>query len=74
MAYSRKFNGLFLETLDYPIMGDMKVKNEQDILQDIKKAYSQREELKDTIKNRMATVVADRYNLLMENLTKFFRI
>lgn len=74
MAYSRKFNGLFLETLDYPIMGDMKVKDERDILLDIKKAYFQRAELKNIIRNRMATVVAERYNLLMENLMTFFKI
>lgn len=74
MAYSRKFNGLFLETLDYPVMGDMKIQNEQDILRDIKNVYSQREELKSIIKVRMTTVVAERYNLLMENLTKFLGI
>jgi colanic acid/amylovoran biosynthesis protein len=55
-------------------MGDMKVKNERDILLDIKKAYSQRAELKNIIRNRMATVVAERYNLLMENLMTFFKI
>ena len=65
---------MFLETLDYPIMGDMKVKDERDILLDIKKAYFQRAELKNIIRNRMATVVAERYNLLMENLMTFFKI
>ena len=63
-----------METLDYPIMGDMKVKDERDILLDIKKAYFQRAELKNIIRNRMATVVAERYNLLMENLMTFFKI
>ena len=63
-----------METLDYPIMGDMKVKDERDILLDIKKAYFQRAELKNIIRNRMATVVAERYNLLMENLMTFLKI
>lgn len=74
MAYSRKFNGLFVDTLQYDSMVDMKKQSDEDILSVIKVAFSRRLELKDMIKQRMEGVVAERRKLLIDDLTKFFNL
>lgn len=74
MAYSRKFNGLFLDTLDYPYMSDMKAQDENEILDTIKNAFAKRQELKAIIENRMNGVVAERKQELIKDLKEFFKI
>lgn len=74
MAYSRKFNGLFMDTLQYKYMGDMKVQKDEEILQNIKDAYAHRSQLKEIIDDRMATTVEERRKLLIENLEKFLGV
>jgi polysaccharide pyruvyl transferase WcaK-like protein len=71
MAYSRKFNGLFVDTLQYDYIGDMKVQSASDMLSDIKNAFVNRSVLKSLISNRMSTIVEDRRNLLVKELEKF---
>ena len=46
MAYSRKFNGLFADTLQYPYMADMKTQSNAEILANIKQCYGQRKRFK----------------------------
>lgn len=74
MAYSRKFNGLFEDTLDYHYMTDLKIQTADEVLSTIKDAFVERSELKDIIHNRMNTVVKEREQLLYDELQKFFRI
>lgn len=74
MAYSRKFNGLFKDTLQYDAMVDMKVQDTDEIIANIKEAFKKRIELKETIKQRMNGVVAERRKLLVDDLTKFFNL
>ena len=74
MAYSRKFNGLFIDTLQYPYMADMKVQSETEILAGIKQCYEQREKLKELEHNRMQTIVGERKRLMEERLCEFFGI
>lgn len=74
MAYSRKFNGLFVDTLQYDSMVDMKKQSDDEILSVIKEAFSRRLELKNMIKQRMEGVVAERRKLLIDDLTKFFNL
>lgn len=71
MAYSRKFNGLFVDTLQYDYIGDMKVQSASDMLSDIKNAFVNRSVLKSLISNRMSTIVEERRNLLVKELEKF---
>lgn len=71
MAYSRKFNGLFVDTLQYEYMGDMKVQDNNALLTNIKKTFEKRSDLKTIIKERMDNVVMGRHKLLMDNLAKF---
>lgn len=72
MAYSRKFNGLFENTLDYKYFGDMVNQSSDDILENIKIVFRGREQVKDNIADIMKTLVHDKGVLMEECLTKFF--
>ncbi len=74
MAYSRKFNGLFLDTLQYDAMGDMKTQDNVSIMQGIQEAYANRGELKGVIVDRMNGVVTERKEMLMRQLSKFLNL
>ena len=49
MAYSRKFNGLFGETLGYSSLGDLKTMDSDEILSGLFAAFAKRNELKKEI-------------------------
>lgn len=72
MAYSRKFNGLFSETLDYKYMGDMKVQRNEAILKEIESAFEERHVLKEIIASRLNGIVRERKEILVNHLKKFF--
>ncbi|MBN2286350.1 MAG: polysaccharide pyruvyl transferase family protein [Tissierellales bacterium] len=72
MAYSRKFNGLFSETLKYPYGGDMLNQEEVTILNNLKFAFEDRKQLLEIIDNRMNTIVKERGQLLRQKLSDFF--
>lgn len=67
MAYSRKFNGLFAQTLDYSCMGDMVHQSEEEILQGISDAYDRRNQLQQQVSERMKGIVSEK----REQLTTF---
>lgn len=71
LAYSRKFNGLFLETLQYKFMGDMKAQTTDEILNGIKDAFRDRILLNSIIQDRMNGIVAERRRLLIDDLALF---
>ena len=72
MAYSRKFNGLFIDTLQYPNLADLKTASETEVLDIVKSAFSNRSELKSVIDERMNGIVKERGEMIMEDLKKFF--
>lgn len=74
MAYSRKFNGLFIDTLSYNHMADLKTDTSDEVLDKIKDAFTNRYLLKEEIDTRNKTVVADRKQLLIDDLKKFFKL
>lgn len=74
MAYSRKFNGLFLDTLSYNHMVDMKTMDNEDIVEIIRNAFERRNELKDTINQRINGIVSERKKVLINNLETFFNL
>lgn len=74
MAYSRKFNGLFEDTLDYHYMTDMKDQTKDEILSVIRDSFNKRSELKAIIDDRMSTIVKEREQLMYNDLSKFFNI
>lgn len=74
MAYSRKFNGLFQDTLAYPYMCDMKAMTDEEILHMTEEAFLKRDILKGLVEERMNGIVATRKKELIADLKKFFRI
>lgn len=74
MAYSRKFNGLFIDTLQYDAMVDMKTMNNNLILPEITKNFANRSNLKEMINERMTGIVAERRKMLVEDLNTFFNL
>jgi polysaccharide pyruvyl transferase WcaK-like protein len=74
MAYSRKFNGLFIDTLQYPHMVDLKSDDIETILDKVNSSYCVHSELKDKIDNRMDTIVVEREKLIEQTLIDFLKI
>ena len=74
MAYSRKFNGLFMETLGYCHLVDMKTEDMQQVLSQIKNSFDNREQLHTAIQNKLNTIVEERKTLLIRKLNEFFRL
>lgn len=72
MAYSRKFNGLFEDTLNYRHTVDLKTNMKGEIMAVISDGFSHRKQLKEEIDNAMDSVVKERKDLLMHNLAQFF--
>lgn len=70
MAYSRKFNGLFNDTLQYNYVVDMKNMTDTEILVNIKNAFGNREILQEMIEERLNGVVEERKTKLLEDLSK----
>lgn len=68
IAYSRKFNGLFVETLSYPYIVDLKESSEESALNIIIDSYNKRVELKEIIQNRLDGIVAERKKALFDAL------
>ena len=74
MAYSRKFNGLFIDTLNYPHMIDLKTQDKEDIISAINTSFNNRKELAAKIDDRMNGIVKERGELLYSELKKFLHI
>lgn len=74
MAYSRKFNGLFVDTLQYPYIVDLKEHFASDIFFIIKNVYKKRQELKNIIYKRMNGIVEERKKILIKELKIFLNL
>ena len=74
MAYSRKFNGLFEDTLNYHYMIDLKKLTNEEVLVITNGAFNKRKELKNIINNRMSTIVKERELLIYKELRNFFKL
>lgn len=71
MAYSRKFNGLFKDTLDYEYMVDLKADSDEEALNQIICSFEERKLLKDIVKSRLDEVVENKKKELYQDLSKF---
>ena len=69
MAYSRKFNGLFIDTLEYKWMGDCVNQNENEVFDNMKIAFESKDKLKAAIEKSLDSVVHPRLSQLKEVLT-----
>ena len=68
MAYSRKFNGLFIDTLSYPHLIDLKEDDEHTIQTKVEEGFYHRDSLQREIADRMSTTVAKQIEKLMEEM------
>ena len=69
MAYSRKFNGLFVDTLAYDHLADLKADGDGIILKKVEDCFAQRESLKLEIAHRLASTVSEQKEKLLHDLT-----
>ena len=74
MAYSRKFNGLYTDTLDYNCLVDLKNDTETTVLNTVMAAFERREQLKVEILSRLEGVVKEKKKQLYQHLTEFFQL
>ena len=74
MAYSRKFNGLYEDTLSYHHIVDMKANSNESSLSLIKEAFTNRKDLKKVVDYQNATTVKQRGEMIEADLKKFFGI
>ena len=72
MAYSRKFNGLFSDTLSYPYLVDMTSQNEDDILSEILKYYESKLLLKQAIQEQ-TELINNRYEIIKNKIEDFLK-
>lgn len=71
MAYSRKFNGLFNDTLQYPYIVDMKSELLDESLATIKTEFSNRVSLLNEINEKNNTIVKKRKDILYDEILKY---
>ncbi|MBF0244282.1 MAG: polysaccharide pyruvyl transferase family protein [Planctomycetes bacterium] len=71
MAYSRKFSGLFVETLGYAPLGDMVRQDCDNVMQELCAAFENRGDLKKLIRKVLQGKVAERKALLKRHLERF---
>lgn len=64
LGYSRKFNGLFLQTLNYEWLCDLTTTDNQTALKTILNAYENRIQIKRDIRNRMDNIVCSKLTSL----------
>jgi polysaccharide pyruvyl transferase WcaK-like protein len=73
LAYSRKFNGLFGDTLNYKYYGDLVASDIDDVLNDLKSAFRNRKVLKEIIEiaqNTLSHKESELINLLSDAITE----
>lgn len=74
MAYSRKFNGLFCDTLKYPCVADMKNETNKSIMDLIKEKFQYRDNLKELIAVRQDTIIKERKDIFSNEIKCFLNI
>lgn len=68
LAYSRKFNGLFVETLNYPYMSDLKTDDTEEVIKMVNDSFKERETLKEIIRDRLDNIVRPRIDTLQNDI------
>lgn len=69
MAYSRKFNGLFGETLQYDYYGDCVNQSTDEVFSKLIESFDNRNILKERVDFSLQNIVTERLNLIFDILT-----
>lgn len=73
MAYSRKFTGLFNETLQYKYCIDMTNSKEDIVIAVIQSAFNEREKIQSLIQEKNAGIIKERFQLLLTQLEQILQ-
>jgi polysaccharide pyruvyl transferase WcaK-like protein len=73
LSYSRKFNGLFTDTLNYPVLGDLLVQPQQVLVGALADAFQQRYRLRGVIDERLNIMLPEMRTQLLRQLDSFFQ-
>jgi len=74
MAYSRKFNGLYTDTLKYNSIGDMVIDNNLELMNGLIGAFRNRRYLKNLIVEQLETTVKERENIIKKGIADFLEL
>lgn len=74
MAYSRKFNGLFIDTLEYEWVTDLTCDSLADCFEKIKYVFDCRAEIKNNIAKILSTTVAKYKDVFLTKLAEYLNI
>jgi len=74
ISYSRKFIGLFNETLNYDCVGDLETMENLNIIENLLDAIQNREILKEKIYKLKDSIIELKYKQLMSELAKFMSL
>lgn len=73
IAYSRKFTGLFNETLSYVHVGDLTTMSNEQIISALFETFNNREKVKDEISEKSNTIVKEKYEVMKNHLISFLK-
>lgn len=68
LAYSRKFNGLFIETLSYPYLSDLKTHDADEVKKMVNDSFKEKEKISELIRDRLDNIVRPRLDLLENDI------
>ncbi len=74
LAYSRKFIGLFNDSLGYPYVGDMTKENDEEIVRLVTHSFDARQHLKETIRGDMDTKVEEYHQQFNTKILELLRL
>lgn len=72
IAYSRKFTGLFCDTLGYKHVGDLTNNKQDQIIQGFKEAFVNSTELNKQIDDILQQVIEPQKNKMIQKLSEYF--
>ena len=74
LAYSRKFNGLFIKTLQYPYVGDLRAMSMDQIMENMQKIYQMRQDIEMEIQHIIETIIVpSKEKLIMDLCTSIVK-
>ncbi len=73
IAYSRKFNGLFVDTLGYNHIGDLTSMTNDQVIDKLMDTFNNRDEIKKEIETLSNTVVKEKYEVMKMHISNFLK-
>ena len=74
MAYSRKFNGLFVDTLGYDHIGDLLAQTDEDVCENLFDAFENRDAIQGDIKKTNMERIAPKYEQIKGLIKDFLEL